>query len=208
LPKEKDRVVCGAEKWGMASCMHRRCDHTEEDGMKKECSHLFLVVSILCLCASIAHAQSSTNYRIRIDVLAGGGGPEGSANYDLDSALGQSSAIGISSSTHYINHAGFWSAIPEPEPYIPVYVSLSPGCSGKVPCYNVLQTGIDSAESFTVINVTEETYAEDIVFNSPKFLSLRGGWDLTFTNSSSYTVIQGSLTISSGKLIVEYIILR
>jgi hypothetical protein len=89
-----------------------------------------------------------------------------------------------------------------------VYVSLNPGCSGKAPCYNFLQTGIDSSESFTVINVTQETYTENIVFNSPKFLSLRGGWDLTFTNSSSYTVIQGSMTISNGKLIVEYIILK
>ena len=156
----------------------------------------------------ISFAQSSTNYRIRIDVLSGGGGPEGSTHYDLDSALGQSSAIGASSSVHYINHAGFWSAIPEPEPYIPVYVAETGDCGGKVPCYNVLQTGIDSSESFTVINVTEETYTENIVFNSVKFLALRGGWDLTFTTSSSYTVIQGSLTINSGKLIVEYVTLR
>ena len=88
------------------------------------------------------------------------------------------------------------------------YVSLSPACSGKTPCYNALQTAIDSVESLAVIHVTEETYTENIVFNSPKFLSLRGGWDLTFTSSSSYTVIQGSLTISNGKVIVEYVTLR
>jgi hypothetical protein len=162
----------------------------------------------LLLGISMAHAQSSPSYRMRIDVLSGGGGPEGSANYDLDSALGQSSAIGFSSSTHYINHAGFWSAIPGPGPYIPVYVSLSGGCGGKTPCYTVLQTGINSSESFTVIYVTQDTYAENIVFNSPKYFSLRGGWDLAFTDCTSYTVIQGSMTISDGKLIVEYITIR
>jgi hypothetical protein len=176
--------------------------------MNRRTFRLFLVISILCLCASVVYAQSSTNYRIRIDVLSGGGGPEGSASYDLDSALGQSSAIGVSTSTHYINHAGFWSAIPEPEPYIPIYVAETGGCGGKAPCYNVLQTGIDLAESFTVVNVTEETYIEDIVLNSPKFLTLRGGWDLPFNSPSSWTVIQGSMTINSGKLIVEYVTLR
>jgi hypothetical protein len=207
------------EKWNVSevSCLNYPLARREKmekrrnnGGEGTNRRHLVLIISlaILLLWAGISFAQSSINYRIRIDVLSGGGGPEGSASYDLDSALGQSSAIGVSTSAYYINHAGFWSAIPEPEPYIPAYVSKGVGCGGKTPCFNILQNGIDSSESFTVINVTQETYTENIVFNSPKFLSLRGGWDLTFTNSSSYTVIQGSMTISNGKLIVEYIILR
>jgi hypothetical protein len=94
---------------------------------------------------------------MRIDVISGGGGPGGSANYDLDSALGQSSAIGMSSSTHYVNHAGFWSAIPGPVPYIPVYVAQTGNYGGKMHCYDVLQTAISSSESFSVINVTQGT---------------------------------------------------
>jgi hypothetical protein len=172
--------------------------------------HLGIVtmLSLLLIGYSIGHAQSSTNYTIVIDVISGGGGPQGSASYDLDSALGQSSAIGLSSSTHYINHAGFWSAIPGPEPYIPVYVAQTGNCGDKIPCYNVLQTAINSSESFSVINVTQETYTGNIVFNSPKFFTLWGGWDLTFANCTSDTVIQGSLTISSGKVILEYVTLR
>jgi hypothetical protein len=171
--------------------------------------HLGMVVMVggLLVSISMAHAQSSTNYRIRIDVLCGGDGIEGSANYDLDSALGQSSAIGISTSTHYINHAGFWSTIPEPQPYIPVYVAQIGNCGGKTPCYNALQTAIDSSESFSVINVTQEIY-QSIVFSSPKFFTLWGGWDLGFANCTSDTVIQGSLTISNGKVIVEYVTIR
>jgi hypothetical protein len=176
--------------------------------MKKEIFRAFLMMTILCLYTSMAHGMSSLNYRMRIDVFSGGGGPEGSANYDLDSVLGQSSAIGISTSTHYINHAGFWSAIPEPEPYIPVYVAQTGNCGGKTICYNVLQTAINSAESFSVINVTEETYTENIVFNSPKFFTLWGGWDLGFANCTSDTVIQGSMTIRQGKVIIEYVTLR
>jgi hypothetical protein len=176
--------------------------------MKNQSLQVLFAIVILCLCASLAHGQSSLNYRMRIDVLSGGGGPESSANYDMDSALGQSSAIGISSSTHYINHAGFWSAIPEPVPYIPAYVSKGVGCGGKSPCFNILQNAIESSESFTVLNVTQETYTETVTFNNPKYFFLRGGWDSSFTNSSSYTVIQGSMTIGQGKVIVEYVTLR
>ncbi len=173
--------------------------------------HLVVAMMLGCLLisSSMAHPQSSTNYLIWIDILAGGGGgPQGSANYDLDSALGQSSAIGLSSSTHYVNHAGFWSAIPEPQPYVPVYVAQAGNCGNNIPCYNVLQTGIDSAESFSVINVTQETYTGDIVFSSQKFFTLWGGWDLTFTDCTSNTVIQGSMTISNGKVIVQYVTIR
>ncbi len=172
--------------------------------------HLAVAMMVGCLLISstTVHAQSSPNYRIWIDVLCGGGGPQGSASYDLDSVLGQSSAIGLSSSTHYVNHAGFWSAIPEPQPHIPVYVAHSGNCGTKTPCYNVLQTAINSSESFSVINVTQETYTGDIVFGSPKFFTLWGGWDLTFTDCTSDTVIQGSMTISGGKVIVEYVTLR
>ncbi len=167
-----------------------------------------MMVGCLLISSTMVHAESSPNYRIWIDVLCGGGGPEVSANYDLDSALGQSSAIGISSSTHYVNHAGFWNTIPEPGPYIPVYVAQTGNCGTNTPCYNVLQTAINSSESFSVINVTDETYTGDIVFGSPKFFSLWGGWDLAFTDCTSNTVIQGSMTISGGKVIVEYITLR
>jgi hypothetical protein len=179
-------------------------------GLKRFRWPLIIAMMAGCLLVSISMvlAQSSTNYTIVIDVLSGGGGPEGSASYDLDSVLGQSSAIGVSTSVHYINHAGFWSTIPEPQPYIPVYVAQTGNCGTKEPCYNVLQTAINSSESFSVINVTEETYTENIVFSSPKFFTLWGGWDLTFNNCSSYTVIQGSMTISSGKVIVKYITLR
>ncbi len=93
--------------------------------------------------------------------------------------------------------------------YNPSYVSLSPGCGGKSPCYDIVQDAIDSSESFTGIYVTEDTFLETIGLSSPKVLLVRGGWDSTFSNlSSNNSIIEGSLTIGSGKLIVEYVTLR
>jgi len=35
-----------------------------------------------------------------------------------------------------------------------------------------------------------------------------GGWDATFTTQSSFTVIVGTMTISSGKVTVERLVLQ
>ena len=55
--------------------------------------------------------QSSINYMISSDVFSGGGGVIGSSSYKILSSTGQPSPIGKSSSTNYINYAGFWHPI-------------------------------------------------------------------------------------------------
>ncbi len=64
----------------------------------------------LCLSAAIscAASMSSASYTISDDVLSGGGGLIESANYTLQSTLGQSSPVGSSISTNYKIQAGFW----------------------------------------------------------------------------------------------------
>jgi len=52
-------------------------------------------------------AQSSTHYSIGFGVISGGGGEGGSTNYSLYGIFGQPSAIGVSTSTGYINRGGF-----------------------------------------------------------------------------------------------------
>jgi hypothetical protein len=89
-----------------------------------------------------------------------------------------------------------------------IYVKTDHQCANKTPCFATIQTGIDSAQTLTIINITQETYHENVVLNSPKELTLQGGWDATFTTNQSYTIIDGSLTISNGKVIVENIILE
>jgi hypothetical protein len=89
-----------------------------------------------------------------------------------------------------------------------IYVAREGSCAGKIPCFSSIQGGINAANNSVTIEITQETYDEDVVLNSPKQVTLRGGWDLTFTTIQSNTTINGSLTISNGKLIVEKIILE
>jgi hypothetical protein len=75
---------------------------------------LMLAVTLLLLSASLEHAiasQSSENYAITLDVLSGGGGECNSSNYYLYHTTGQNIAIGISSSTNYLDYAGFWDTV-------------------------------------------------------------------------------------------------
>ena len=89
-----------------------------------------------------------------------------------------------------------------------IYVARYGSCAGKIRCFSSIQGGINAANNSATIEITQETYDENVVLNSPKEVTLRGGWDLTFTTIQSNTTINGSLTISGGKLIVENIILE
>ena len=73
-------------------------------------------------------------------------------------------------------------------------------CGGKIPCFTTVQRAIDSAQTFTIINISQETYNENVVLDEAKVLAAQGGWDSTFTNCLSWTTINGSLTISDGRL--------
>lgn len=74
------------------------------------------LVIFLVVFSGLAYAgyQSSANYIIEKDVLSCGGGDISSANYVVLSTTGQPSPIGDSSSSSYINLAGFWHWIELP----------------------------------------------------------------------------------------------
>jgi hypothetical protein len=57
---------------------------------------------------SFAGVMSSASYTITTDVLGSGGGILQSTNYTMQCTVGQPSPIGISGSTSYVNHDGFW----------------------------------------------------------------------------------------------------
>ena len=58
--------------------------------------------------------QASTNYSMQVDVIGSGGGDMSSTNYQCTSTLGQSSPLGISQSSNYIEYAGFWESLWQP----------------------------------------------------------------------------------------------
>jgi photosystem II stability/assembly factor-like uncharacterized protein len=89
-----------------------------------------------------------------------------------------------------------------------IYVGQDGLCGGKNTCYTSIQNGIDAAQSNGIIAMTQETYYEDVILDDPKVLIVKGGWDTSFTSCSSYTTIQGSITITNGTMIVENIIVK
>ena len=70
-----------------------------------------LVATLLCclVLAGMVLAQTSTNYGLERTALANAGGPMNSANYAMNSSLGQASAIGISQSSNFKLSAGYWT---------------------------------------------------------------------------------------------------
>jgi hypothetical protein len=92
--------------------------------------------------------------------------------------------------------------------YGSIYVSKVSSCSGNNPCFPNIQDGIVSASTPSIIKITQETYNENIVLDFDEEITLEGGWDTNFTSSSSYTTIQGSITITNGTMIIENIILQ
>jgi hypothetical protein len=88
------------------------------------------------------------------------------------------------------------------------YVSKDDGCGGKTPCYTTIQNGIAAATAPTAIYITQKTYNENVILDLNKTITLEGGWDTSFTTDSGQTTINGSLTVSNGKVIINRIILR
>jgi len=81
-------------------------------------------------------------------------------------------------------------------------------CGGNAPCCSSIQSAINLASSYTLINMSAEIYSEEVVLNGSKVLMLQGGWDPTFTAHSSSTTIYGSLTIDDGKIIVQDLVVQ
>ena len=85
---------------------------------------LAMLAGTVSMFSGLAYGQSSAHYKIEAGVISGGGGEGSSKNYNLSSSIGQSSPIGISSSSGYVNYAGFWYAIEGGEFF---YLSLGTG---------------------------------------------------------------------------------
>jgi hypothetical protein len=63
----------------------------------------------MCTTEYLSFAQSSVNYQLISSVADQGGAPSQSSNYEVVDAVGQSSPVGVSSSTNYIISSGFFS---------------------------------------------------------------------------------------------------
>jgi subtilisin family serine protease len=89
-----------------------------------------------------------------------------------------------------------------------IYVSKDASCNSHNPCVHTIQSGIAAASDHSIIEVTQAAYSENIVLNATETITLEGGWDAAFTESSTYTTVIGSITITHGTMIIEYVIVQ
>jgi hypothetical protein len=89
-----------------------------------------------------------------------------------------------------------------------IYVAQVGQCGGKAPCFPNIQNGIEWASVPSAVHISQETYNEDMTLESDQVIILSGGWDTSFTSNSSFTTINGSITITNGTLVIEKIILK
>jgi len=80
-------------------------------------------------------------------------------------------------------------------------------CDGNSPCHTTIQDAINAASTDFDIYIAQGTYDESLVLNESKALTLRGGWDSTFTTQPSYTTVN-SMTISDGTIAVDKLVIR
>ena len=73
-------------------------------------------------------------------------------------------------------------------------------CGGNTPCYLSIQQAINASSHRAVIKVVQGDYEEDINLDSPKTLTLQGGYDSAFIAQSSNSTIKGSFVVGDGKL--------
>jgi hypothetical protein len=79
-------------------------------------TYTLVLIAIILMSTSVAIAEmSSTNYRITTTVVSGGGSPMGSANYQMNSTLGQPSPLMEQGMDPYSDNygllPGFWYTI-------------------------------------------------------------------------------------------------
>ena len=74
--------------------------------------------------------------------------------------------------------------------------------------YNTIQSAYDASATGDSLLAQKQTYYENLVFNQPVDIALKGGLNSSYLPAVGYTVIEGSLTISNGKVSVDTIVIK
>jgi PKD repeat protein len=97
-----------------------------------------------------------------------------------------------------------------------IVVTAGGGCAGQPVKmegsgvqYNTLQSAYIAAGEGDVIQArASDSYTEDLSLNQDIAITLRGGYDCTFTSVEGMTVLNGTITIDSGTVTIENIELQ
>lgn len=74
--------------------------------------------------------------------------------------------------------------------------------------YNTLQEAYNNAGNGDIIKVHSMTFSENIVININKTVTLRGGYNGTFTTNSGSTTLIGNINIINGTLVIENLVIE
>ena len=91
-----------------------------------------------------------------------------------------------------------------------IYVNPDGLCNLNEPCFMTVSEAYAAASEGTLIKVREATYsiAGGLNFDQPIAVTLAGGWNEDYSANSSFSYLAGgSLTITSGRVVVDHIML-
>ena len=89
------------------------------------------------------------------------------------------------------------------------YVSRDAACSGHSPCYTAIDDAYRDVVSYRQILIRAEYHLENLLLDRSVDVVLSGGWDNDYTgNRNAWSTVAGSLTISSGTVVIENLILE
>ncbi len=87
-----------------------------------------------------------------------------------------------------------------------IYVESSKSCGNKKPCFGSFGRGVNAAGTGATLNIASDSpFAEDISVDSDTNLRIEGGWLPDFSGKNgenTMTILQGSLTVSDGAVVV------
>ena len=88
-----------------------------------------------------------------------------------------------------------------------IHVNADGYCNSEYFCYPTIAAACKAAAGVGNIKIRQGNYPETLVLDQGKLLSLAGGWNSDYTTPDSDSVVVGSLTVSSGCLTVEKIVI-
>ena len=90
-----------------------------------------------------------------------------------------------------------------------VYISqIDTTCGGKSPCYASIQEAIDAAGDGSAANIAKGTYTEALTLSSAKTVTLKGGWNESFSTQESGTTVIKAPKVANGTLKMQNVVIR
>ncbi len=168
--------------------------------MKKyQVASLILAIILIVTAGVYAAEKTSASYTIESDVLSTGGNNAGSVTYLNEDTLGQSSPVGISSSSSYANYGGFWYVVMGGScPNYPVRI-----IRGVPLYYMTIQEAYIAAGAGEVIQSQNIMFTGDLNIDLNKSVTITGGYSCDYATMFGTTTINGNLSISSGDVTIE-----